>query len=173
MPCEARGAGGGSLWPGTSIATANVPNNDSAPLVSHIVAQLTPAPSCAATSAAETVMPAPTPAKCSAIRPGRPASANRSSTSAEARISASALTTPPTNRKTMKPAIDVVRPIAAVVTALANSAPSSQARREPGSVAFVAPSAPARYPAKFAEAISPAVDLLKPSVANIDGRIGV
>ena len=44
----------------------------------------------------------------------------------------------------MKAATEVVSPIAAVVAAEASSAPSSQVRRDPGSVARMAASAPAR-----------------------------
>jgi hypothetical protein len=158
---------------GTSTATASTPNRDTAPLARHIAVQSPPPPSSPATKAADTAIPTPTPAKCSAARPGRRASASRSSTRAEARISASALATPPRKRSTRNPGTDPQNPIAPVVAALAASAPSSQTRRDPGNVARMAPRAPAKYPAKFADAIRPAVDLLKPSATNIGGRIGV
>ena len=62
----------------------------------------------------------------------------------EARISTSALATPPRKRRIMKAMTDVVSPIAAVVAALNIRAAGSQMRWGPGRVARVAPRAPIR-----------------------------
>ena len=63
-------------------------------------------------------MPMPTPAKCTADRPLRPAAASRSSTRAEAKIRQKALAMPASSRSSRKSGSEVVRPIAASASAL-------------------------------------------------------
>ena len=88
-------------------------------------------------------MPMPTPAKCTAESPLRPALASRSSTRAELKISTKALAMPATSRSRRKSGSVVATPIAARQIALTASDPKSQARREPGR-RTAARSAPAR-----------------------------
>ena len=158
---------------GSNSATASSPTQETAPLPAHIAAQSAPYAASPATNAADNAIPTPTPAKCTAPRPGRPAFANVSSTKAVARIRTNALATPPANRTARNHPSPPSYPIAAVVTALIASAPNNHQRRGPGKDARAAPNAPARYPAKLADAISPAVALLNPKAAIIGGRIGV
>ena len=96
-----------------------------------------------ATSTAETAMPVPTPAKCTAESPLRPADARWSSTSADPNTSTKAEAMPAISRSARKAGIVPARPIAARAAAFTASAASSQARREPGS-GKDASSAPAR-----------------------------
>ncbi len=96
-----------------------------------------------ATSAADTAIPMPTPAKCTADKPPLPDKARRSSTSAELNTRMKALTMPAINRRTRKTGINVVKPIAARQNVFTASEPRSQARREPGR-RTAASSAPAR-----------------------------
>jgi hypothetical protein len=63
--------------------------------------------------------------------------------------------------------------IAIVAAALVANVPASHARRPPGMLATDASSAPARYPAKFADAINPAWPADNRSASCIIGRSGV
>ena len=95
------------------------------------------------TSAADTAMPTPTPAKWTADKAPLPEAARRSSTSAELSTRMKALTMPATSRSARKTGIAVVKPIAARQKVFTASEPSNQARREPAR-RIAASSAPAR-----------------------------
>ena len=88
-------------------------------------------------------------------------------------MSTSALAAPPMKRRTRNGAKVGANPMAPVVSALATSAPSNQTRRGPGKFGEAASRAPARYPRKFADAMRPAADLVRPNASIIGGRIGV
>jgi hypothetical protein len=118
-------------------------------------------------------MPIPTPAKWTAESSDRPAAASRSRTSAEAKTSPNALARPPAKRSSRNAAVEETKAIAPVVRALTISPASSQRRREPDTADVAATSAPARYPAKFAEASRPAVPFVIPRSSTMSGRIGV
>ena len=89
-------------------------------------------------------MPAPTPAKCKDDNPRHPASASRSSTAVDDRISAKAPAPPPTKRRIRNHGTDAVKPMPAVVSALAANEPSSHSRRDPARVGAAASNAPIR-----------------------------
>src|SRR4029077_5002 len=82
----------------------------------------------AATTAAETKMPAPTPAKWMAARLPRPAAERRSSTRVEAQTMTRALAAPPMQRMARIAVVSDTRPMPAVVTALAANAMSNHLR---------------------------------------------
>jgi hypothetical protein len=60
-----------------------------------------------------------------------------------------------------------------VVMALPPKPASSQKRRVPGKPGLAATNAPTKYPIKLADAISPALNLERPSPAIITGSMGV
>jgi len=170
----ADGGGGSALVSrGTSQSTTASASNDRPPLYSHSACQPCPVADSCETSTADTAIPQPTPAKWTAEGPGRPAAASRSSTRVEAKTRTNALATPATKRSPRNTGYDVVRPIAPVESALTASAARNQWRLLPGSFADVEARAPIRYPAKFADAITPACDLVSPRPDSMNGRIGV
>ena len=121
-------------------------------------------------NSAEIVIPVPTPAKCQAARSPRRAALSRSSTSVEASTSTKALAAPPMNRKLMNHARPSTNPIAPVVIALAARDHTIHLRVLPGKRGEAAARAPARYPAKFAPAISPAWPLLRSRSSIMGGK---
>jgi len=173
LELEVAAVGAAPSCAGTSKTTPMTAANDRAPAANHRIGHGKWAASRTATTAAESAMPEPTPAKCSAERPGRPARASRSSTSAELKISAKAEATPAVRRNAMNNASKWVSPIAARQSALVASPRISQKRRVPGRPGHDASSAPARYPTKFADAIRPAALLVSGTASTIGGRIGV
>ena len=96
------------------------------------------------TSAADTAIPQPTPAKCKVERPDRLAATRRSITTADAKMSTNALANPPMKRSPMKAVMDDEKPIIPVVAALTASVARSETRRPPGSAGFAAAKAPSR-----------------------------
>src|SRR5712691_2175595 len=89
------GTGETSLLSGMRAATNATKTTDARPAASHAARQ----PEEMTTTTAEMAMPVPTPAKCTAVSPGRPAALSRSSTRAEENTSPKALATPPAKRR--------------------------------------------------------------------------
>ncbi len=93
---------------------------------------------------ADPATPMPTPAKCRADRPGRPASTTCRRTSAEAQTSTMAEATPPTKRRIRKAARSCDRPMARVLSALTVRAAIIHWRGRRDTWAWLAPRAPSR-----------------------------
>src|SRR5437879_12242159 len=109
-----------------SAATIPTATRDVRPAASQAVRQ----PPERKTTMAETAMPVPTPAKCTADRPGRPPRPIRSSTSAEEYTGPKALATPPAKRRRRKAGLQDVTGLEAVGSARARRAEGDRGRRE-------------------------------------------